>query len=85
MLTPLLDYTAQFNHEVIYRKILSVLSLVLKLPADYLWKLSKDPEQKGLDLLRYGLYHAPSQVDDEALGGVRLQGHTGERQDCFAS
>ncbi|SNX87830.1 uncharacterized protein MEPE_06541 [Melanopsichium pennsylvanicum] len=78
-LQPLLDEIeqfARFNHGVILRKILSVLSLVLKLPATYLWNLSKEPEKKGLDLLRYALYHTPDQSDDEKLGGVRLQGHT---------
>lgn len=49
---------------------------MLKLPADTLWNLSKDPESKGLDLLRYAMYHTPSKDDDKALGGVRLQGHT---------
>ncbi|GAC94239.1 hypothetical protein PHSY_001810 [Pseudozyma hubeiensis SY62] len=75
-LLPEIEEFARYNHGVILRKILSVLSLVLKLPADYLWNLSKNPEVKGLDLLRYALYHTPDQSDDEKLGGVRLQGHT---------
>lgn len=75
-LLPEIEVFAKYNHEVILRKILTVLSLVLKLPADYLWNLSKNPEVKGLDLLRYAMYHTPDQKDDEALGGVRLQGHT---------
>lgn len=29
-----------------------------------------------MDLLRYAMYHSPPQSDDNALGGVRLQGHT---------
>lgn len=49
---------------------------MLKLPADTLWKLSEDPEVNGLDLLRYAMYHTPPKDDDQALGGVRLQGHT---------
>ncbi|KIS65953.1 uncharacterized protein UMAG_06042 [Mycosarcoma maydis] len=75
-LLPEIQEFARFNHAVILRKILSVLSLVLKLPADYLWNLSKEPEKRGLDLLRYALYHTPDQQDDDKLGGVRLQGHT---------
>ncbi|CDS00113.1 uncharacterized protein SPSC_03361 [Sporisorium scitamineum] len=75
-LLPEIEGFARFNHSVILRKILSVLSLVLKLPADYLWNLSKEPEKRGLDLLRYALYHTPDQSDDDKLGGVRLQGHT---------
>ncbi|PWN51084.1 Clavaminate synthase-like protein [Violaceomyces palustris] len=75
-LLPEVEAFAKYNHQVILRKILSVLSLVLKLPADYLWNLSKDPEIKGLDLLRYAMYHTPPKEDDAALGGVRLQGHT---------
>lgn len=75
-LIPEIEEFARFNHAVILRKILSVLSLVLKLPADYLWNLSKEPEKRGLDLLRYAMYHTPDQSDDEKLGGVRLQGHT---------
>lgn len=67
---------ARFNHANIYRKILSVLSKVLKLPADFLWKLSENPEEKGLDLLRYAMYHTPDKSDDAKLGGVRLQGHS---------
>lgn len=76
---PLLDEIhefARFNHDVIVRKVLSVLSLVLKVPHDYLWKLSKKYETEGDDFLRYGLYHRPSQEDDRAANGVRIQGHT---------
>ncbi|KAN0064905.1 hypothetical protein ACQY0O_001962 [Thecaphora frezii] len=75
-LVPEIEEFARYNHDVILRKILSVLSLVLKLPADTLWNLSRDPEVKGLDLLRYAMYHTPPKEDDAALGGVRLQGHT---------
>lgn len=75
-LIPEVHAFAKFNHQVIYRKILTLLSLVLKLPPDYLWNLCKDPENKGLDLLRYAAYHTPPAEDDAALGGVRLQGHT---------
>lgn len=75
-LIPEIKAFAEFNHAVILRKILSVLSLVLKMPADTLWNLSKEPEKRGLDLLRYAMYHTPDQDDDEKLGGVRLQGHT---------
>ncbi|KAK0545627.1 hypothetical protein OC846_004780 [Tilletia horrida] len=67
---------ARYNHGVIIRKILTVLSLVLKLPPDYLWNLAREPEKKGVDLLRYALYHKPDAEDDAKLGGVRLQGHT---------
>lgn len=75
-LLPEIEEFAKFNHRNILRKILSVLSRVLKLPADTLWKLSEDPEVNGLDLLRYAMYHTPPKDDDQALGGVRLQGHT---------
>ncbi|EPQ30500.1 uncharacterized protein PFL1_02026 [Pseudozyma flocculosa PF-1] len=75
-LLPEIEAFAVYNHRVILRKILSVFSLVLKLPADTLWNLSRDPETKGLDLLRYAMYHTPPKEDDAALGGVRLQGHT---------
>lgn len=67
---------ARFNHAVIYRKVLAVLSKVLKIDTEYLWNLSQDPEEKGLDLLRYAMYYNPPSDDDEKLGGVRLQGHT---------
>lgn len=67
---------ARYNHDVILRKILAVLSLVLKLPVHTLWNLSRDHETKGLDLLRYALYRPPPKEDDQALGGVRLQGHS---------
>lgn len=67
---------ARFNHANIYKKILAVLTRVLNLPKDFFWDISADPENKGLDLLRYALYHTPDQQDDEKLGGVRLQGHT---------
>ena len=67
---------ARYNHDVILRKILAVLSLVLKLPVQTLWNLSRDHETKGLDLLRYAMYRPPSKEDDEASGGVRLQGHS---------
>lgn len=67
---------ARFNHDVILRKVLAVLSLVLKLPVNTLWDLSRDHETKGLDLLRYALYRPPPKEDDQAVDGVRLQGHT---------
>ncbi|WFD41734.1 hypothetical protein MPSI1_000370 [Malassezia psittaci] len=67
---------SRFNHDVILRKILNVLSLVLKLPVDTLWNLSKEPEKQGLDLLRYALYRPAPKEDDEKSNGVRLQGHT---------
>lgn len=76
---PLVDEVhefARYNHDVILRKILSVLSLVLKLPVNTLWELSRDHETRGLDLLRYALYRPPPKEEDEAIGGVRLQGHT---------
>ncbi len=73
---PEIQAFAKFNHEVIYRKILTVLSLVLKLPPTYLWDISRNPEEKGVDLLRYAMYYSPPQEDDAKLGGVRLQGHT---------
>ncbi|WFD01823.1 hypothetical protein MOBT1_000503 [Malassezia obtusa] len=76
---PLIDEIhdfAVFNHDVILRKILNVLSLVLKLPVDTLWNLSKEPEKRGLDLLRYALYRPAPKEDDEKVSGVRLQGHT---------
>ena len=41
-----------------------------------LWDLSRDHETRGLDLLRYALYRPPPKEEDEAIGGVRLQGHT---------
>lgn len=75
-LLPEIEAFAKFNHENILRKLLTVLSRVLKLPADTLWNLSRNPEENGLDLLRYAMYHTPSQNDDKTLGGVRLQGHT---------
>ncbi|PWN41945.1 Clavaminate synthase-like protein [Ceraceosorus guamensis] len=74
-LIPEIDDFNHFNHDVVLRKVLNVLSLVLKLPVDTLWNLSNDASQ-GLDLLRYALYHTPEEKDDKALGGVRLQGHT---------
>lgn len=67
---------ARFNHAVIYRKVLAVLSKVLKIDTEYLWKLSENPEERGLDLLRYAMYYNPPSNDDAKLGGVRLQGHT---------
>lgn len=67
---------ATYNHDVILRKILAVLSLVLKLPVHTLWNLSKDHEDHGLDLLRYALYRPAPKDDDDASHGVRLQGHT---------
>lgn len=75
-LLPEIEAFAKFNHENILRKILTVLSKMLKLPADTLWQLSRNPEQNGLDLLRYAMYHTPASNDDKTLGGVRLQGHT---------
>lgn len=75
-LLPEMEEFARFNHEKILRRVLTVFSKVLKLPADTLWNLSKDPQVKGLDLLRYAMYHTPDKDDDKALGGVRLQGHT---------
>ncbi|WFD30141.1 hypothetical protein MSPP1_001158 [Malassezia sp. CBS 17886] len=76
---PLIDEIhafARYNHDVILRKVLAVLSLVLKLPVQTLWDLSRDHETSGLDLLRYALYRPPPKEDDQALNGVRLQGHT---------
>lgn len=67
---------ARFNHDVIARKILSVLSLVLKVPYDYLWNLSRKFESNGDDFLRYALCHRPPQDEDRAVNGVRIQGHT---------
>ncbi|WFD04076.1 hypothetical protein MOBT1_002775 [Malassezia obtusa] len=67
---------ARFNHDVVVRKVLTVLSLVLKLPYDYLWNLSKKYETEGDDFLRYMLVHRPPQEDDAASKGVRIQGHT---------
>lgn len=75
-LIPEIEAFAKFNHQNILRKLLTVLSRVLKLPADTLWQLSRNPEQNGLDLLRYAMYHTPPKNDDKTLGGVRLQGHT---------
>ena len=76
---PLIDEIhefAKFNHDVILRKVLNVLSLVLKLPVDTLWNLSKEPEKRGLDLLRYALYRPAPKEEDDKVSGVRLQGHT---------
>ena len=65
----------QYNHDHIFRKILSVLSLVLKLPPTYLWNLASNEEER-FDLFRYALYHPPSPDEDAKTDGVRLQGHT---------
>ncbi|WFD33707.1 hypothetical protein MCUN1_000520 [Malassezia cuniculi] len=76
---PLIDEIhefARYNHDVILRKILAVLSLVLKLPVQTLWNLSRDHETRGLDLLRYANYRPASKEEDQTNGGVRLQGHT---------
>ena len=67
---------AQFNHNVIVRKILTVLSLVLKVEPDYLWNLSRNYEVDGDDFLRYMLIHRPPKEDDQKAKGVRIQGHT---------
>ena len=67
---------ARFNHAVIYRKLLAVFSRILNLDSEFLWNLSQNPEERGLDLLRYALYHKPTQADDDKLGGVRLNSHT---------
>ncbi|WFD21134.1 hypothetical protein MCAP1_003391 [Malassezia caprae] len=67
---------ARFNHDVVVRKVLSALSLVLKVPYDYLWNLSKKYETEGDDILRYMLVHRPPKEDDIASKGVRIQGHT---------
>ncbi|KAI0669597.1 Clavaminate synthase-like protein [Trametes maxima] len=64
-----------YNHDHIFRKILSVLSLVLKLPPTYLWDLASN-EAERFDLFRYALYHPASADDDAKTDGVRLQGHT---------
>ncbi|EIN12439.1 Clavaminate synthase-like protein [Punctularia strigosozonata HHB-11173 SS5] len=74
-LLPFADEIAAFrryNHIHIFRKILTVLSLVLKLPPTYLWNLAN--EESGL--FRYALYHPPPQEDDVKTDGVRLQGHS---------
>lgn len=67
---------ARFNHDVVVRKILSVISLVLKVPYDYLWNLSKKYETEGDDFLRYMLVHRPPAEEDKETKGVRIQGHT---------
>lgn len=67
---------ARFNHNVIVRKILTVLSLVLKVEPDYLWNLSRNYEVDGDDFLRYMLIHRPPKEDDQKTKGVRIQGHT---------
>ncbi len=69
------DRTAQYNHDHIYRKILTVLSLVLKLPPNALWDLASNKDER-FDLFRYALYHPPSPDEDVKTDGVRLQGHT---------
>ncbi|CDO74705.1 hypothetical protein BN946_scf184847.g13 [Trametes cinnabarina] len=77
-LLPLVDEIEEFNrynHDHIFRKILSVLSLVLKLPSNYLWNLASKEEER-FDLFRYALYHPPSPEEDAKTDGVRLQGHT---------
>ncbi|KAI0645150.1 Clavaminate synthase-like protein [Trametes meyenii] len=77
-LAPLVDEIVEFtnyNHDHIFRKILSVLSLVLKLPPTYLWDLASN-EAERFDLFRYALYHPASADDDAKTDGVRLQGHT---------
>ncbi|KAI0774828.1 Clavaminate synthase-like protein [Trametes elegans] len=77
-LRPLVDEIeefAEYNHEHIYRKILTVLSLVLKLPPTYLWDLASNKDER-FDLFRYALYHPPPPGDDSKTDGVRLQGHT---------
>lgn len=65
----------QYNHDHIYRKILTVLSLVLKLPPNALWELASNKDER-FDLFRYALYHPPSPDEDAKTDGVRLQGHT---------
>lgn len=67
---------ARFNHAQIYRKLLAIFSRVLKLDSEYFWRISENPEDRGLDLLRYAVYHKPSQEDDDKLGGVRLNSHS---------
>lgn len=67
---------ARFNHAQIFRKLLAIFSRVLKLDSEYLWSRSQNPEERGLDLLRYAVYHKPSQEDDDKLGGVRLNSHS---------
>ncbi|KAI0369051.1 Clavaminate synthase-like protein [Pilatotrama ljubarskyi] len=77
-LLPLVDEIEEFtnyNHDHIFRKILTVLSLVLKLPPTYLWNLASNKEER-FDLFRYALYHPPSPDEDKQTDGVRLQGHT---------
>lgn len=76
---PLLDEIhefARFNHNVIVRKIFSALSLVLKVPYDYFWNLSRKYETEGDDFLRYMMIHRPPPEDDVESKGVRIQGHT---------
>lgn len=67
---------ARFNHDVVVRKLLSVLSLVLKVPYDYLWNLARKYETEGDDFLRYMLVHRPPKNEDDETKGVRIQGHT---------
>ncbi len=62
---------AQYNHDVILRKILNILSLVLKVPVDTLWKLSA-----GDDNFRFAVCHRPPAEEERAASGVRIQGHT---------
>ncbi|KAI0828008.1 Clavaminate synthase-like protein [Trametes gibbosa] len=77
-LSPLVDEIEEFteyNHDHIFRKILTVLSLVLKLPPSYLWNLASNKDER-FDLFRYALYHPPTAEEDAKTDGVRLQGHT---------
>ncbi|CAO1621569.1 unnamed protein product [Parajaminaea phylloscopi] len=67
---------ARFNHAQIFRKLLAIFSRVLKLDSEYFWSRSQNPEERGLDLLRYAVYHKPSKEDDDKLGGVRLNSHS---------
>ncbi|KAK0202962.1 Clavaminate synthase-like protein [Desarmillaria ectypa] len=66
------DYT--YNH--IVRKILEIISLVLELPSDALWKLHSQDGVIGDSCQRYMGYHPRSQEDEEKTKHIWSKGHT---------
>ncbi|KAK0188764.1 hypothetical protein F5146DRAFT_959339 [Armillaria mellea] len=66
------DYT--YNH--IVRKILEIISLILELPPDALWKLHSQDGVIGDSCQRYMGYHPKSQEDEEKTKNIWSKGHT---------
>lgn len=71
----------KYLHNVVLRKILTLIDIILELPEDHLWEnhfkvINNDIENSGGGFGRFLLYHEVNKEYTEKTNGTWLRGHT---------